>query len=74
MTDRIPEFDEKSADNKKPNPLLDEFTADIGLRLDFKKPSSMKKYFSFKNPPATANMQAARDIVPKSGGEYRLVC
>jgi hypothetical protein len=44
------------------------------LLLDFKKPSSMKKYFSVRDPLATANMQAARDILPKSGGWCRLMC
>jgi mRNA-degrading endonuclease HigB of HigAB toxin-antitoxin module len=46
----------------------------LSQKLDFKKPSSMKKYFSFRDHPATANMQAARDMLPNSGDECRLVC
>ncbi|HEY5235426.1 MAG TPA: hypothetical protein VIJ14_04540, partial [Rhabdochlamydiaceae bacterium] len=45
----------------------------MSLDLDFKKPSSMKKYFSFKDPPATANMQAARNIYRRADGWCRLV-
>jgi len=48
-------------------------TRDPQTQLDFKKPSSVKKWFSFKDPPTTANMQAVRNIIPKSGGWCRLV-